>query len=237
VATTARRITAIALAVLLPATSASAAPAGYSVTGIDVSAYQRSINWTPVVQAGARFAYVKATEGMSYVDSYFAGNYQGAKQAGLYAGAYHFALPDRGTGTAQADFFLDHSRWWQDGHTLPPVLDIEWPWQGSGSPSPCYGLSPAQMVAWLHDFVDEVQRRTGRPGMIYTNTNWWKPCTGNDPGFANNPLFISGYTASPPPLPAGWPRFTMWQYADSGPLPGDQDVFNGDATALNQLAV
>jgi GH25 family lysozyme M1 (1,4-beta-N-acetylmuramidase) len=230
-------ITAVVVAVLLPATTASAAPAGYSVTGIDVSAYQQSVNWTPVVQAGTKFAYVKATEGMSYVDAYFTGNYTGAKRAGLYAGAYHYALPDRGTGTAQADFFMDHSRWMADGYTLPPVLDIEWPWRGSGSPSPCYGLSPAQLVAWLHDFVNEVQRRTGRPAMIYTNTNWWNPCTGGNAGFTGNPLFISGYTASPPPLPAGWSRFTMWQYADSGPLPGDQDVFNGDLTALAQLAV
>ncbi len=232
----ARWVTAIGLAVLLPATAARAAPPGYDVTGIDVSAYQHSVDWAPVVKAGDRFAYVKATEGVSYVDAYFTGNYQGAKQAGLYAGAYHFALPDRSTGTAQADFFVDHAGYEEDGHTLPPLLDIEWPWQGSGSPSPCYGLTPAQLVAWLHDFVDEVQRRTGRLPMIYTNTNWWNPCTGSDPGFADDPLFIAGYAASPPPLPAGWSRFTMWQYADSGALPGDQDVFNGDPAGLEQLA-
>lgn len=27
---------------------------------------------------------------------------------------------------------------------------------------------------------------------------------------------------------------TFWQYADSGPYPGDQDYFNGDATGLSK---
>ena len=43
------------------------------------------------------------------------------------------------------------------------MLDIEWPWSGSGSPSPCYGLSPSQMVSWIRDFLDRVRERTGYP--------------------------------------------------------------------------
>ena len=27
---------------------------------------------------------------------------------------------------------------------------------------------------------------------------------------------------------------TFWQYADSGPYPGDQDLFNGDAAGLSK---
>jgi GH25 family lysozyme M1 (1,4-beta-N-acetylmuramidase) len=211
---------------------AESAPAGYPVTGIDVSNHQQTVNWGPVAAAGARFAISKATEGLTFIDRYFNANYHGAKNAGLYAGAYHYARPDKSTGTAQADFFLDHAQFADDGRTLPPMLDIEWPWSGSSSPYPCYGLTAAQMVTWIHDFVNEVRARTGRAAMIYTNTNWWKPCTGNDPGFGANPLVISGYTSKPPPLPAGWAAFTFWQYADAGPLPGDQDVFNGSLSAL-----
>jgi len=71
--------------------------------------------------------------------------------------------------------------------------------------------------------------------MIYTNTNWWNPCTSNNKAFGSYPLFISGYTTSPPPLPAGWAKWTFWQYSDSGTLPGDQDVFNGDQMSLTRL--
>ncbi|KAH9032497.1 hypothetical protein EDB84DRAFT_1270659 [Lactarius hengduanensis] len=30
---------------------------------------------------------------------------------------------------------------------------------------------------------------------------------------------------------------TFWQYADSGPHPGDQDEFNGDAAGLKRYCV
>src|SRR5207248_1940003 len=110
----------------------TATPPGYSVTGIDVSSYQNQVSWSSVHAAGAQFAYAKATEGLSYVDPQFAANNAGAKGAGVYFGAYHFGRPDLSGGTAQADYFLDHARYAQDGHTLPPMLDIEWPYKSGG---------------------------------------------------------------------------------------------------------
>ncbi len=148
------------------------APPGYSVTGIDVSNHQGTINWASVAAGGAKFMYAKASEGVTYTDPYFTGNYAGAKANGIYAGAYHYARPDRGTGRAQADYFLDRAQYTRDGRTLPPMLDIEWPWSGSGSTYPCYGLSPAQMTAWIGDFINRVRERTGHSTTIYTNTNW-----------------------------------------------------------------
>jgi hypothetical protein len=116
------------------------------------------------------------------------------------------------------------------------MLDIEWPWEGSGSPYPCYGLSTTQMSSWIRDFVTRVRERTGGPTMIYTNTNWWNPCTGNDATFGDNPLFIARWASSPGTLPAGWNNWTLWQYSSSGSLPGGQDVFNGSLAELARLA-
>jgi GH25 family lysozyme M1 (1,4-beta-N-acetylmuramidase) len=81
-----------------------AAPAGYPVTGIDVSAYQGQVGWAAVAAGGAKFAYVRASEQAGIPDGYFDANYQGAKANGLYAGAYHRAGPDLSSGQAQADF-------------------------------------------------------------------------------------------------------------------------------------
>jgi GH25 family lysozyme M1 (1,4-beta-N-acetylmuramidase) len=215
--------------------AARAAPSGYTVTGIDVSAYQGQIDWAAVAAGGARFAYIRASEQAGIPDAYFPANYQGAKANGLYAGAYHRARPDLSSGRAQADFFLDNAGYVNDGRTMPPMLDIEWPrstWPGLDA---CYNLTPSQMSAWIRDFVNEVAARTGRLAMIYTNTNWWQPCTNNNSSFGANPLFIASYTATPPPLPAGWAAWTLWQYADAGTLPGDQDVFNGDVAGLRRL--
>ena len=214
----------------------AAAPGGYPIGGIDVSNHQGTIDWSRVAAAGARFAYAKATEGVYYTDPYFNANLHGAKDHGIYAGAYHFARPDTSSGRAQADYFLDRAQYINDGRTLAPMLDIEWPWNGSGSPYPCYGLSTGQMGSWIRDFVNRVRERTGRRTMIYTNVNWWTPCTGNDASFGENPLFIARYAASPGTLPAGWSTWTLWQYADAGSLPGDQDVFNGSEAGLAALA-
>jgi len=146
-------------------------PAGYPVGGIDVSAFQSSIDWGGVAANGARFAYIRASEQTDIPDATFATNYAGAKANGLYAGAYHRARPSLSDGKTQADFLVDNSGFVADGRTFPPMLDIEWPRTAWAEPD-CYGLTPTQMSTWIHDFVTEVATRIGRPAMIYTNPNW-----------------------------------------------------------------
>jgi GH25 family lysozyme M1 (1,4-beta-N-acetylmuramidase) len=202
--------------------------------GLDVSAFQGSVNWASVVAKGARFAYVKATEGTGYTNPSFAQQYNGSYQAGLIRGAYHFALPNVSDGPTQADYFVNHGGGWSpDGKTLPPMLDAEYNPYGST----CYGLSQAAMRSWLRAFSDRVHTRTGRYPTVYTSTTWWTECTGNWPGLGStNPLFIARYASSPGTLPAGWAYWTFWQFADSGVFPGDQDSFNGAADRLRVLA-
>jgi GH25 family lysozyme M1 (1,4-beta-N-acetylmuramidase) len=203
--------------------------------GLDVSSYQGNVNWAAAAADGAAFAYMKATEGAYYVDSaYFAQQYNGSYNAGLIRGAYHFAIPSNSTGAAQADYFVAHGGGWSaDGKTLPGTLDIEYNPYGSE----CYGLTPSQMVSWIGSFDREYHLLTGREPTIYTNTNWWQTCTGNSAAFSQEGLAIARYGSSNPyPLPASWGTYQIWQYADSGVFPGDQDLFNGLYEQLIQFA-
>jgi GH25 family lysozyme M1 (1,4-beta-N-acetylmuramidase) len=202
--------------------------------GLDVSHWQGTINWTTVHNNGAKFAYIKATEGTSYRDPNFSANYTNSYYAGLVRGAYHFAQPASSSGAAQADYFAAHGGAWSaDGQTLPGMLDIEY----NPSGSTCYGLSQASMRSWITSFLNEYHAKTSRWATIYTTTDWWKTCTGNTSAYANNdPLAIARYSTSVGTLPAGWGFYTFWQYADSGTFPGDQDVFNGSASRLTALA-
>jgi GH25 family lysozyme M1 (1,4-beta-N-acetylmuramidase) len=216
---------------------AAAVPAGYPVRGIDVSGYQPTVNWASVAAAGDHFAYVKATEGTSYTNPYFSSQYGGAKAAGLYAGAYAFARPDANNPVQQAQYFLSQAGFVRDGKTLPPMLDLEEPYSGSGVTNMCWGLQPPAMVAWIHAFVSTVEAVTAQPILIYTNPNWWDPCTDSSTAFGGQLLNIPNWNTpltSPTNLPTGWSKWTFWQYADSGSQPGDQDVFSGN---LSQLAV
>jgi len=52
------------------------------VLGIDVSHWQGTIDWTDVHNANYKFAFVKATEGTSFLDSNFDTNMNNAKAAG-----------------------------------------------------------------------------------------------------------------------------------------------------------
>lgn len=64
----------------------------YPVQGVDVSHYQGKIDWEKFREQQVVFAFIKATEGSSHTDEYFADNWENAKTAGIVAGAYHFLV-------------------------------------------------------------------------------------------------------------------------------------------------
>jgi GH25 family lysozyme M1 (1,4-beta-N-acetylmuramidase) len=224
------------IAVLAPgqlgATPAAAAPA---VLGLDVSDHQPSIDWAAVASDGAQFAYIKATQGTDFVNPDFASQYDGAYQAGLVRGAYHFALPNQSSGAAQASYFVANGGGWSaDGRTLPGALDIEYNPYGAE----CYGLSHSAMVAWIASFDDTYEALTKVWPVIYTTSNWWATCTGNYAGFGpEDPLWLASPGTAVGALPAGWTFYTFWQYSPTGTFPGDQDSFDGSRGALQHLAV
>lgn len=220
---------------LAAAAAVTPAAAASGIRGVDVSGHQGAVDWRAAWNAGARFAIVKATEGTGFRNVQFGQQYGGSYRVGMTRGAYHFALPNRSSGAAQAAFFVANGgAWTADGRTLPPALDIEYNPYGKQT---CYGMTDAAMVAWIRDFVDEVKRRTGRLAMIYTTRDWWARCTGNSAAFRAHPLWLARYSSGPGTLPAGWAAHTIWQYSWHGSMPGDQNLFNGSAAALRELAM
>jgi GH25 family lysozyme M1 (1,4-beta-N-acetylmuramidase) len=204
------------------------------IPGIDVSAYQGNIHWGAVAP-NLDFAYAKATEGNYYTNPVFYNQYVGPYHARLIRGAYHFAIPNNSSGQSQARYFVKHGGGWSaDGWTLPGALDIEYNPYGSE----CYGLSHSEMKTWIENFVKEYAYMEHAYPVIYTTTDWWQACTGNATRFAKwDPLWIANYTDSHGGhLPSAWGFYTFWQYASSGRMPGDQDVFNGAHSRLRALA-
>ncbi len=210
------------------------ATATASVKGMDVSGYQGNVNWSTAYANGARFAYVKATEGTYYTNPYFAQQYNGSYNVGMIRGAYHFARPDTTTGSTQADYFVNHGGGWSsDGKTLPGVIDLEYNPYGAT----CYGLSKSGMAAWITSFSNRYRSRTGRYPAIYTSTSWWTQCVGTSGNYsATSPLWIARYSSTVGTMPYAWTYYTFWQFSDSGIFPGDQNVFNGAYTQLQALA-
>src|ERR687885_350127 len=99
------------------------------VKGIDVSNHQDRIDWSRVRADGISFAYVKASEGMTFADPKYGAHVAGANAARIKTGAYHFARPDTRASDpvedahAEADFFLSIAR--PRSGDLVPALDLE----------------------------------------------------------------------------------------------------------------
>ncbi|WP_235835659.1 MULTISPECIES: lysozyme [Arthrobacter] len=209
----------------------------FGIQGLDVSSYQPSVDWQGQWNMGARFAYVKATEGNYYTSPTYASQYSGARSVGMIRGAYHFAIPSWSSGADQANYFVQNGGGWSsDGATMPPVLDIEYAPSYVGTNS-CYGMSPSAMISWIHNFGDTVRSLTGRYPMIYSTTDWWQTCTGDATGFSDYPLWIASYTTNTAiGTPTNWSTFSVWQYSSTGPFAGDSNVWNGDYASLQMFA-
>ena len=206
------------------AAARTAAPAGDAL-GVDVSSFSHPggapIDWVKVAAAGYKFAFIKATEGSYYQNPYYASDAAAARKAGLFAAAYHFAIPNNSTGTLQADLAIDAAGDpARGGTTLPLILDAEYdPYVSYDGTNECYGLSPAAMVVWIGSFTAEVVRRTGEPPVIYTTSDWWDKCTGHSSAFGADPLWIAS-SVKPVSLPASWTAYTYWQFTSSATVPG-----------------
>jgi len=241
------------------ATPSVSAPAS-GVPGFDVSSAQgRTPDFAGASASGARFVFIKSSEGTpgraasgnatGSVADYRVDQVRGAKNAGLLVGTYHYALPYYSSGATQARFYLDNARtsdgtslaWADDGTSLPPTVDLESPSEENAPKEGgrCWGLSEADMVSWIQSYVATVVAATGVQPIIYTNNDFWETCTGNSRAFPKDRLFIAWYpdtTTNTPLLPSAFPDWSFWQWSQSAsPFPGDQDVFHGTAAQLTAL--
>ncbi|WP_322755590.1 GH25 family lysozyme [Frankia sp. Cas3] len=214
--------------------SALAIPAGWP-RGVDISSWQHpgstEIGWNAVRSAGIDFVVIKATEGNSYTNPYFATDRDHARQAGLAVGVYHYARPMLPITTAidQADRFLAITGPTRSAGQLAPVLDLE----ARG------GLSADQLAAWAQAFLEEIETKTGRAPILYTYRSFWTDVMKNTTLFSRYPLWFAIYNAasSPGPLPGGWQKWSIWQYTSSASVPGiagniDMNVFCCSAGSL-----
>ena len=69
------------------------------LTGIDVSKFQGDIRWSEVAKTEIKFAFIKATQGTTIVDSRFKENWNEIQSTPLKYSAYHFFHSNKGIDT------------------------------------------------------------------------------------------------------------------------------------------
>jgi GH25 family lysozyme M1 (1,4-beta-N-acetylmuramidase) len=211
------------------------------VQGTDVSNLTTgTYNWPDVKAAGMSFVGIFAYDGASVSNPIYASQVTGALSQGLYVMPYVVADPLKvATGADQftekawpAINGVSGAPYKKGGQYLPIVLDMES--QPLVTSEACYGLTQAQMVTWISQFITAANKQTGLSTVIYSNPNWWQACTGNTTAASviDEPLWIADYGVTSPAIPPGWPGYTFWQSSDSGTVNG---IPGGSADLDNML--
>ena len=199
--------------------------AGYSVHGIDVSAYQGRIDWPEVARNRVRFAFIKASEGATLRDQRFARNWREARKAGVLCGAYHYFQPNRG-GQIQADLFARTVP--LAPGDLPPVLDVE------AANFHDVAVLRREVARWLR----LIEAHYGVRPILYSNHSFYQRHLAGH--FDDYPLWLAHYEVERPSLPRA--KWIIWQHSDESHVPGirgvvDFNVFQGNFQALQALRV
>lgn len=205
-------------------------PSGYSVYGIDISRYQKDIDWAQVVDnqnSGypIRFVFIKATEGREFRDVKFNENFRNSRRYGFIRGAYHFYIPSVSPEEQAQNFIATVPL--QAGD-LPPVLDVE----KSG------GKDGAELRRDVKRWLQIVEQHYGVKPIIYASWKF-KEHYLKDDVLDSYPFWIAHYYVDSVRYKGKW---DFWQYTDLATIPGirshvDMNIFHGTLEELTNLTL
>lgn len=182
--------------------------------GIDVSAWQDTINWTKVKNAGVEFVFIRAayrgaTTGKLNKDGRFVDYINGAKAAGLKVGVYIFS---QAITVKEAQEEADYLMSLVSGYTidLPLVFDLE---HYSGGRFTNAKLSRRAVTDMCLAFCARVESK-GYTSMVYSN-----PSMLNNEMYASEigKLWLANYITK---TTYSGHKYEYWQCSDHGTVNG-----------------
>lgn len=205
-----QRVTALELRVLQLESEAhthdtTEPPISIPGLGMDVSHWNGPIDWDKTKESGIEYAFIKATEGSSFVDSRFGENWGESKRAGVPRAAYHYFRFGIDA-TKQAKHFWDVVGELGD---LPHVVDIEDTKVTADSNA-------------LKTFIDRLTELSGSKPIIYTGAWFWNNARWGGPidWASDYLLWCADYRdVEAPRIPTDWDTWHIWQYTSTGDGP------------------
>lgn len=185
-------------------------------TGIDVSVYQKEIDWPAVAADGIEFAILRLgyrgyTEGGLFMDQNFTQNIQGALDAGLEVGVYFFSQAiTPAEAEAEAAYILNAV----EGYEITYPIAFDWEPISSGQGARTDGLDGETLTQCAAAFCRKIEQ-AGRPAAVYFN---------QDMGYlsydlrelTDYALWLAEYDSSPD----FYYHFDLWQYTHTGQVAG-----------------
>ena len=206
--------------------------------GIDVWAGTGQVDWREVKESGIDFVYVRAAYG-THPDKFAVDYLKGARAAGLVCGVYHFLRTSEDYRQQIAVMTRQLELLEVGKGDLPPALDVE---DNPHFDGPWNQANKDNYLTALAFWIKEVRTKTGgAPPVLYTRAGFWEQL-GNPAGFGDCPLWVASYGRAEPKLPTGWPDYHLWQYSESGHVPGiaglaDLNCFPGTLAQLQALTL
>ena len=186
------------------------------LVGIDVSYYQKDVDWQQVKASGVDFAMIRVgyrgygANGNILPDSYFEQNVRGALDAGLKVGVYFFSQAvNVWEAEEEAAFMLDAIRGYNI--TFPVVFDWEIITNANARTA---GLSSESLTRCALAFCDKIEKAGYTPALYfnldlaYLNYDLSR--------LAQYPFWLAEYKT----VPSFFYHFDLWQYTAKGSVPG-----------------
>lgn len=182
--------------------------------GIDVSKWQKEINWEKVAASGVQFAIIRcgyrgASTGCLVEDSYFRQNIEGAQAAGIKVGVYFFTQAVNDVEAVEeasmvaalcGDYQLD----------FPVFIDVE----STGGRGRADGLDVETRTQVVEAFCKTL-KSTGYTAGVYSS-RWWYYNMLHDERLQEFVVWDAEYRAEP--IYTG--DFKIWQYTSNGYIDG-----------------
>ncbi len=187
-------------------------------TGIDVSVYQKEIDWQAVAADGIDFAILRLgyrgyTEGGLFMDQSFEDNIQGALDAGLEVGVYFFSqaiTPEEAE--AEAEYILNALQ----GRKLTYPIAFDWEPIAPGKQARTDNLDGETLTGCAAAFCQRVEQEGLCPAVYFNQTLGYLRYDLRD--LTQYDLWLAEYDTKPD----FYYHFDLWQYTSTGQVAGIQ---------------
>lgn len=172
---------------------------------IHVSQYNGTINWPMVRLSGIKGAIIRCCVDDAAADPFFAYNWQSAKEQGMARMAVLYAKPNIDTPRAQADHalaILESDLCPNDGL----VLDLQ---EGDGN---LVDWAEKVGLTWEKEYPEN-------PRLLHSSLPFFRERLNANKLAHLFDLYVGDWSATPG-IPSAWPGWEIWQYTDTGVIPG-----------------
>lgn len=185
-------------------------------TGVDVSTYQKEIDWQAVAADGIDFAILRAgyrgyTEGGLFADQTFQANLHGALDAGLEVGVYFFSqaiTPQEAE--EEADYVLEAVR----GYEITYPIAFDWEPISPGNDARTDNLDNGTLTQCANAFCARIREAGYQPAVYFNQSLGYLRYDLRE--LTEYDLWLAEYDDSPD----FYYYFDLWQYTHTGQVAG-----------------